>query len=83
MRKLFAGEMPVIPDRIGIVMQSLITRCWSLNSEDRPSFDAILEELRGNDFTVFPGASSRKVFEYVRSVLDWEMCNLKSKAVTE
>jgi hypothetical protein len=34
-------------------------------------------EIQENNFNVFPGSSFDKVFEYARSVLDWEMCNAK------
>jgi serine/threonine protein kinase len=73
MRKVLTGNMPVIPARVGTAMQSLIARCWSMTPEDRPSFDDILKEFQDHDFAVFPGASSSKIFEYVQSVLDWEM----------
>jgi hypothetical protein len=46
--------MPVIPGRLGTLMQSLITRCWSTKPEDRPSFDDIPNEFQDNDFAVFP-----------------------------
>jgi hypothetical protein len=77
LRKLRAGKFPAIPDRVGNVMKSLINRCWSLKAEDRPSFADILNEFQTEDFKVFPGASAEKIFEYVRSVLDWESCYSK------
>jgi serine/threonine protein kinase len=80
MKRVLSGEMPAIPESVGKVMQSLIARCWSLKAEDRPSFDDILNEFLKQRFAVFPGASSEKVFEYARSVHDWEMtsCRLAS-----
>jgi serine/threonine protein kinase len=74
MKSVLGGEMPAIPDRVGNVMKSLISRCWSLKAEDRPSFDDILKEFQTEHFAVVPGASAEKVFEYARSVLDWESC---------
>jgi serine/threonine protein kinase len=81
MRKVLNGEMPVIPGCVGKVIQSLITRCWSKRPDDRPSFDDIVDEFEREHFNVFPGAASRKIFEYVRSVLDWEICNVRSDRI--
>jgi serine/threonine protein kinase len=78
MRTVLKGDMPVIPDCVGPAMQSLIKRCWSLAPGDRPSFDDILNELGQGHFAVFPGASSVKILEYVRSVHDWERCSARS-----
>jgi serine/threonine protein kinase len=72
MKSVLGGEMPVIPDRVGNVMKSLISRCWSLKAEGRPSFDDILNVFQTKKFKILPGASSHKIFEYTRSVLDWE-----------
>jgi hypothetical protein len=83
MRSVFRGDMPVIPDRVGNVMQSLISRCWSLKAEDRPSFDDILNEFQTKEFEIVPGASSQKILEYARSVLDWESCYSKRGQMQE
>jgi serine/threonine protein kinase len=42
MRQLMKGDMPPIPERCGKFMQRLISRCWSLDPESRPSFAEIL-----------------------------------------
>jgi serine/threonine protein kinase len=52
MRKVLTGDVPSIPDHIGKVTQSLISRCWSLKPECRPSFNDILNEVRTCDFAL-------------------------------
>jgi hypothetical protein len=79
MRKLLAGEMPLIPGRCGTLMHNLIHRCWSLNPDSRPSFDMILSELRGNDFDIIPGANADLIAEYVVGVLEWERSRAASQ----
>jgi serine/threonine protein kinase len=83
MNRVLGGEMREIPDRVGNVMKSLIARCWSQKAEDRPSFDDIFKEFQTNNFAVFPGGSSQKIFEYARSVLDWEAGNSKRALMPE
>jgi TPR repeat protein len=72
MRELLSGHMPAIPDVCGSRMQDLIRRCWLMDPELRPSFDAIIREFSNNRFDVVPGAQLRRVREYVEGVCKWE-----------
>jgi hypothetical protein len=65
------------------LMKSLIARCWSLKPEERPSFSEILMEFEVNLFEVVPRSSPEKIFEYARSVLDWEGVNSRRALMPE
>jgi hypothetical protein len=53
-------------------MQRLISRCWSLDPQSRPSFAEIVDELQLNNFDNFPGADPRVLREYITGILAWE-----------
>jgi serine/threonine protein kinase len=57
--------------------ESRVLRCWSMEPENRPSFDDILGEFQSNHFAVFPDASPKTIFEYARSMFDWKSTNSK------
>ena len=48
--KVMKGYRPPFPSFVPVKMQNLISRCWSQNSEERPTFSEIFE-LLSNDFT--------------------------------
>jgi hypothetical protein len=75
MNRILAGDMPKIPGKCGPFMQNLITRCWSLNPGDRPSFDEILEEFWKCDFAIVPGADSNELRSYAWGINAWEEGN--------
>jgi serine/threonine protein kinase len=72
MRILLAGEMPTIPEKCGHFMQNLIPRCWSMNPEDRPSFDEILNEFQAANLAIIPGADPEQIRGFLVGVLAWE-----------
>ena len=47
-RKVLAGQRPKFVDGITDPMWELITRCWSKDHNERPSFDEIFQELSTN-----------------------------------
>jgi hypothetical protein len=60
-------------------MQNLIARCWSLNPEDRPSFDEILEEFWKCDFAIVPGADPDELRSYAWGINAWEDGNSRAQ----
>jgi hypothetical protein len=72
MNRILAGKMPKIPAKCGQFMQNLITRCWSLNPEDRLSFDEILEEFRKCNFAIVLEADPKELRSYARGIIAWE-----------
>ena len=50
--KVINGHRPKFPVYVSNKMQNLISRCWSDNHEERPSFDEIYQELSTN-FSAF------------------------------
>jgi serine/threonine protein kinase len=72
MKRILAGEMPEIPAKCGQFMQNLISRCWSLNPGDRPSFDQILEEFQRSNFAIVPGADPDELKSYAWGIIAWE-----------
>ena len=43
------GLRPEIGEDVPFVYKNLIERCWPQNADERPSFEKICEELKGND----------------------------------
>jgi serine/threonine protein kinase len=72
MRELLKGIMPVIPEKCGTFMKSLIPRCWSMNPANRPSFDEILNEFQAQNFEIIPEADPESMRSYLCGVLAWE-----------
>jgi hypothetical protein len=66
------GERPTIPDTVCSTMQTLISRCWSPDPHDPPSFRDILKDIESNHFRIIPEADENIVREYLLGVLDWE-----------
>ncbi|KAK8844443.1 hypothetical protein M9Y10_024301 [Tritrichomonas musculus] len=48
--KVMSGYRPKLNSKIPRKMQNLLSRCWSDNPHDRPSFDEIFEELSSDNF---------------------------------
>jgi serine/threonine protein kinase len=63
------NEMPQIPVFFGELMKGLIPRCWSVNPNDRPSFEAIFNEFRSCDFAILPGVDKEAISRAVSAVL--------------
>ncbi|OHT05643.1 hypothetical protein TRFO_26526 [Tritrichomonas foetus] len=53
--KVSRGERPKIPEGTTPAWANLLTKCWSENSEDRPSFTSIVEQLCTNEELIFQG----------------------------
>jgi serine/threonine protein kinase len=56
----------------GPLMRGLISRCWSEDPADRPSFDAILQEMRAIDFAIIPDADPNVIRQSVAKVMEQE-----------
>jgi serine/threonine protein kinase len=69
-----------IPDGFGRLMQKLIPRCWSLNPNDRPSFESIICDFDSCGFSILPGADGRAISEAVSEVLKAEMRHRGTRA---
>jgi serine/threonine protein kinase len=70
--KILSGEMPVVPDECGSLMQDLIPRCWKTEPEERPTFDEIIREFDVAGFRIVPGADDVKLGIYVGDIQTWE-----------
>lgn len=70
--KVMAGYRPKLDDKIPSKMQDLLTKCWSDNINERPSFDEIFDKL-SSDFTyIDESVEEDEIIEYL-SVLDEEL----------
>jgi hypothetical protein len=54
MKCILESKMPVVPSRHGEMIKGLILRCWSMNSEDRPSIAVIFDEFQKARFEIVP-----------------------------
>jgi hypothetical protein len=59
-------------------MQDLIPRCWAVNPNDRPSFQAIFEAFKVHEFVSLPGADGQAISRAVSEVLKAEEKQLPS-----
>jgi non-specific serine/threonine protein kinase len=75
-RKLLNGKMPPVRPTLGILMQDLIRRCWSLDRDARPTFAMIIKEFEYAGFVIVPDADRQRVYEFVQGVLQWERRSL-------
>lgn len=65
---LVAGRRPMIPDQINEYGNSLITSCWAHKSDDRPSFEDILESLVHHNFEVFQDVETLYLFDRMSQI---------------
>ena len=65
---IIRGKRPDIPDKVLPFTRSLITRCWSGDPSDRPSFANIYSELVKQDFRIFEDVDSGVVASYAQSL---------------
>jgi serine/threonine protein kinase len=57
------GVRPPIPDAVPPAFARLIEKCWASDKSARPSFDAIVALLRGDEF-LLPGCDPEEVAKY-------------------
>jgi serine/threonine protein kinase len=83
MYQLISHDLPEIPDAIGDSMKGLITNCWKLDPDERPTFNDILNELDSINFMILPGVSMDLVRQSVQEVVDWEVrrANWESQSI--
>ena len=62
------GKRPEIPDKVLPFTRSMITRCWSGDPSQRPSFSEIYSELVAQNFRIFEDVDSRVVASFVQSL---------------
>jgi serine/threonine protein kinase len=72
MNQIVSHEQPEIPDEIGDEIALLIERCWSSDALQRPSFDAILDDLQVAEFWGAIPVDIAVVKKYLEEVHQWE-----------
>ena len=65
---ILRGKRPEIPDNVLPFTRSLITRCWSGDPSERPSFSEIYSELWKHNFRIFEDVDSGAVASYAQSL---------------
>jgi serine/threonine protein kinase len=61
------GVRPPIPESVPAAFARLIQRCWANDRSSRPSFDSIVDLLRGDEF-LLPGCDAAEVERYRATV---------------
>jgi TPR repeat protein/serine/threonine protein kinase len=56
---------PNIPDCVAPAVRDLITDCWAHDPDHRPSFEGILDRLRGMDFKLAADVNPSKIAKFV------------------
>jgi serine/threonine protein kinase len=69
---LFTDEMPEIPEFVPLHTQELITDCWAIDPDDRPSFEEIVNRLVGMKFKLTPNVNSSKITKFFKEIENWE-----------
>ena len=59
------GYRPEIDSTIADCYRNLISRCWSQNPEERPTFDNIVDELKSNEDFITDLIDKDKYYEYI------------------
>ena len=49
------GKKAPIPKKINKISRNLITKCWSTNPDERPSFTEIIDFIKSNKFGLIDG----------------------------
>jgi serine/threonine-protein kinase len=70
--KVVEGERPEIPDYVATGARELIEDCWAHESDDRPTFAAIVDRLAEMEFKVTAGVSRVKLGAFVKGIEEWE-----------
>jgi serine/threonine protein kinase len=66
--KVRSGSREEIPNTVEPFVSNLISRCWSGDPGDRPTFLSIFNELRGNHFKIFRTVDPRGIEVYLQSL---------------
>jgi serine/threonine protein kinase len=66
------NERPEIPEFILPKSRELITDCWEVDPDDRPTFDEIVNRLKNMKFQLIPNVNSSKLSEFVKRIEEWE-----------
>jgi serine/threonine protein kinase len=74
------GVRPEIPKTVPSEVANLISRCWSVNGSDRPSFSEIVVILKEMKFKIHPKVKSDVVREFVDQIESWEKNRVSDSA---
>jgi serine/threonine protein kinase len=66
------NERPDIPDSVSPDVRKLITDCWAIDVDDRPTFDEILVPLEAMRFKLMDDVNSSKVSAFVEMIKNLE-----------
>ncbi|KAK8883823.1 hypothetical protein M9Y10_042922 [Tritrichomonas musculus] len=69
-RKVLNGKRPDFVEGITEPMWELITRCWSKDPKERPSFDEIFDELSTNFSLLDEDVDEEEINEYIKYLGD-------------
>lgn len=64
------GKRLQIPEDTPPFYTNLITECWSLNPDSRPSFDEIVNRFESSDDFLLEGADKEKVNDFINNIKD-------------
>jgi serine/threonine protein kinase len=71
-QRMLRGAMPLIGPGVLPSMRDLIQKCWQLEADRRPSFEAILGILESCNFTIMDDVDDEIARQYVNGVRKWE-----------
>ena len=59
------GERPEFKYKIADCYRELITKCWSQNPSERPTFDEIVDMLKNNDDFIIDSVDKQEFLDYI------------------
>lgn len=65
-------QRPEFSKRTPLSLQKLISRCWSQDPEERPSFEEIFELFKSNDKLAFPNSKSKEIKKFFKLIANDE-----------
>ena len=62
---VFFKKRPELTDDIPYLFRELLQRCWSMNPNDRPTFNDIVDELKNNPDYITQNIDENEFYEYI------------------
>lgn len=80
LQRVQQGKMPSLDDSIPECFRELIQRCWSLDPDERPTFNEIVRLLRTDPDFIIDGVDKDEFFDYVKLLDHYQIIKQKRRS---
>lgn len=80
LQRVQQGKLPNLDESIPEAFRDLIQRCWSLDPEERPTFNEIVRLLRTDPDFIFDGVDKEEFFDYVKLLDHYQIIKTKRRS---